>query len=118
MTDRSRLLVVWAPRVAGLLASLFLATFALDAFSEKQSVLASIPGFLIHLLPAFMLGATVWLAWNRPLVGALVFLTLAAVYILSTLRRIDWILAIAGPLTLVGALYLLSWRTSSGRSRA
>ena len=117
MTQTSRFFV-WAPRVAGLLAALFLATFALDAFSDTSSILAAMPGFLIHLIPAFLLVAVIWLAWHKPLVGALVFLAFAAIYTVNTLHRPDWIAVIAGPLALVGALYLLSWRTSGGRSRA
>ena len=115
MNDKLITVALWAPRVLGILATLFIGAFALDAF-EGRSVRAALPGFLLHLLPAFLPLAAVLLAWRRPVVGALIFLGLAIAYAVTTPERPDWILAVAGPLALVGLLYLLSWRATSGLS--
>ena len=103
------LIVLWAPRVAGIVISLFLSLFALDAFGQAKGVIASLPGFALHLIPAFLVLAIVVLAWRRPLWGAVAFLALATLYAAATLRRPDWILAIGGPLAIAGLLYLASW---------
>ena len=109
MSNSIRRVLPWSPRVLGLLATLFVAAFALNAFSAGKGFWASLPDFFIHLIPAFLLLATVIAAWSRESFGGLVFLSLAAFYAASTMRRPDWILVISGPLTLVGAAYLLVW---------
>jgi len=112
MNVSGRTLLVWAPRALGILAALFLATFAADSLGAG-------PGELIlHLVPSLLLLAIVAAGWRRPLVGAAGFLLLAGLYVATTLQRPDWILSIAGPLLLVGVLFLLSWRypvTEPGR---
>jgi len=51
------------------------------------------------------------LAWHRPWVGGVSFVLLAAAYALTARYRIDWIVAISGPLLIVGVLYLWSGGT-------
>ena len=102
---------LWAPRVLGLLVAGFLSLFALDAFAEGGSLRETLAAFVIHLLPAWVLVATVVLAWRRPWIGGVVFTALAVLYAVTTLNRPDWILVIAGPLLLVGGLYFWSWRS-------
>jgi glucose-6-phosphate-specific signal transduction histidine kinase len=109
MTDANRLLL-WAPRVVGILVSLFVALFALDAFSEGKSVLQALPDFIVHLAPALLLLAVVLLSWRREWIGALVFTCLAVWYAYAARHHPSWILAISSPLLLAGALFFSSWR--------
>lgn len=102
-------LLLWAPRIAGLAVGAFLSIFALDAFSGDRAFLSALPDFLLHLTPTFALLGVVYIAWRRPWVGALAFLGLAAVYVLTTLDHPNWIAPIAGPLALAGLLYVASW---------
>ena len=113
MTDRTRSILRWAPRVVGILATLFIGMFALDAFSESKGFLRALPEFFMHLIPAFALLATVLAAWQKPKFGALIFLGFAAIYAASAITHPSWILAISGPLALVGTLYLLSWQAGN-----
>ena len=99
--------LLWSPRVLGLLVAVFLGVFALDAVEQGATAL------LIHAAPALGLLLAVAASWRRPWVGALAFLSLAAVYTVSTLHRPDWILTIAVPLSVVGLLFVLSWRRQS-----
>ena len=101
--------VIWLARGFACAAAIFIGLFALDAFGQGRSFWAALPDFLIHLLPTWILLATVAAAWRRPWIGAVVFFSLAALYTASTLRRPDWVLVIAGPLLLVAVLYFLSW---------
>ena len=110
MTDRARTFIRWSPRIAGLIVAGWLSIFALDAFTGTRSFLAEIPGFLLHLVPSLALLGVVYIAWRRPWFGALVFVVLAAVYVLTAGDRWTWIVAIGGPLALVGLLYVASWQ--------
>jgi thiol:disulfide interchange protein len=103
-----------------MLTALFVGMFALDAFGEGNSFWNALPHFLVHLIPAFLLFAVVGLAWRRAWFGALMFLAFAILYAIMTPRRPDWILAVGGPLALVGVFYLVSWlsqRWPGGPSR-
>jgi hypothetical protein len=113
MSDSVSRLSLWAPRFLGLLVTGFLSLFALDAFGEGGGLGDTLLGFVIHLIPAWILLATVVFAWRRPWIGGVVFTGLAVAYALTTLNRPDWILVIAGPLLVVGVLYLWSWRRFS-----
>lgn len=112
MTNRTHTWVTWAPRVLGIAVSAFLGLFALDAFRAGRPLAEDLAEFGIHLLPSALLAVVVAVAWRRPWVGAAAFLLLAGAYALSVPTRVDWILAISGPLFLVGILYLWSARTA------
>ena len=106
----SRNLLLWSPRVLGILTALFLGLFALDAFGEGRSFAEALPAFLVHASPAFLLLLVVAVSWRREWVGGAVFLALAALYSVAARNHPGWIPIVSGPLAAVGALFLLSWR--------
>lgn len=102
-------LVLWSPRIVGILVSLFIGMFALDAFSEGKPLFQALPDFAIHLIPAFVLLAIVVASFRWPWIGAITFIGLAVLYAVTMSRgRLDWMLTISGPLLVVGALFLWS----------
>ena len=104
-------LLMWSPRILGILVSLFLGLFALDAFSQSQPFRAALPDFVIHLMPALALLAVVAASWRRAWIGGLGFMGLAVLYATTMAKgRIDWMLVISGPLVVVGGLFWWSWR--------
>ena len=110
MTTTSGRLLLWSPRILGILVSLFIGMFALDAFSPGTSFVEALPDFLVHLIPAFVLIALVAMSWRWTWIGGVAFIGLAIFYALTMSRgRIDWMLVISGPLAIVGALYLWNW---------
>jgi hypothetical protein len=109
MTKTTAAVWLWTPRVLGVAMALFLSLFALDAF-EGKSILEAIPGFLIHLIPSFLLLAIVALAWRMPLVGAAGFTLLALVYAVMVHWRAGWIAFIGGPLIVIAMLFAGSAR--------
>ena len=111
MTTTSARLLLWSPRVLGVLMAFFLSLFALDAFSEGKPLVQAVGDFVIHLAPAAVLAAIVALSWRWEWVGALTFVALAVAYAASVTSHIDWIFVISGPLLLVGVLYFCSWRS-------
>jgi hypothetical protein len=103
-------LLLWSPRIAGILVSLFIGMFALDAFSEGKPFVQALPDFVIHLIPAFVLLAIVGASFRWPWIGAISFIGLAVLYAVTMSNgRLDWMLAISGPLLVVGALFLWNW---------
>ena len=111
--------LLWSPRIVGILVSLFIGMFALDAFSEGKPLLQALPDFFIHLIPAFVLLAIVGASLRRPWIGAVIFIGLAVMYAVTMSKgRLDWIVTISGPLLLVGALYLWSWLRQNERGLA
>ncbi len=102
---------LWAARVFGLCLGLFLAVFALDAFTSRTLGNALI-GFVMGLVPSLMVFATVALGWRRPQAAAIVFLILAGGYAFAARRNPDWVILITGPLVIASILFFLSYRTS------
>ena len=110
METTSDKLLLWSPRILGILVSLFIGLFALDSFSEGKPIRQAFPDFLVHLIPAFALLGLVAASARRPWIGAVAFIGLAAVYAGTMSKgRLDWMLAISGPLLVVGALFMWSW---------
>jgi hypothetical protein len=89
--------------------AVFLGLFALDAF-DGRPLFAALPGFLIHLIPAFLVLAAVALAWRFPLAGAAAFVGLALTYAITVRWRLGWIAVIGAPLVVVAVLFVVSWR--------
>jgi len=116
MATTSARLLTWIPRVLGVAVSLFIAMFALDAFSAGKPFLRALPDFLVHLVPALTLLAIVIASFRREWIGAVGFIGLAVAYATTMSRgRVDWMLAISGPLFVVGTLFLWSWYRSARR---
>lgn len=103
MTSSARKLLLWSPRILGILVAVFLGVFALDAFGE------GIFPFLLHLAPALLLLLVVALSWRWEWVGGAAFITLAVLYGVPAWARGDWLLVVSGPLLVVAALFLWSW---------
>jgi hypothetical protein len=108
-------LLLWAPRVVGVLVVLFLSVFALDAFDGRPP-LDAVAGFVIHLAPALIVLAVVAVAWRLPLAGAVAFPILAVFYAVTVRWRLDWVAVIGGPLVVLGLLFLASWRANAAPS--
>jgi hypothetical protein len=95
MTTIPRRLLLWSPRILGILVSLFIGLFALDAFSQGK---------------AFVLLALVGASWRREWIGGVAFIGLAVLYAMTTAKNhLDWMLLISGPLVIVGTLFMWSW---------
>jgi hypothetical protein len=100
----------WLPRILSLAFVLFLSVFALDVFSEFSGWNIILP-LLIHLIPSFILLALTLVAWKYDLVGAVVFLGFAVLYVFLAgfNRPWSWYADISLPSAIVGGLFILSW---------
>jgi hypothetical protein len=66
-------LIHWLPRIICILAILFVSFFALDAFNPEKTISQQIGGFLIHLIPSFVLTIILIIAWKREFIGGILF---------------------------------------------
>jgi hypothetical protein len=106
--DRSMLAVLfWAPRLLGVLFVLFVSMFALDVLVEGSGWKATLAALAIHLIPAAVLFVVLAIAWRFDIAGGFLFALLAVTYMVQSWGHPDWILAISGPLFLIGFLFLL-----------
>ncbi len=104
-------LLFWSPRIITLAFSLFLVIFGFDAFGGPDPIWKQILGFLMHLIPTYLIWILLVLAWKWEWVGAVFFAVLGIVYIYWAWGRfpLSVYLEIAGPLFVVSGLFLWNW---------
>lgn len=109
----------WTPRILCILAILFISIFAMDAFNPDLTIWQQIGGFLIHMIPSFILLAILAVAWKWELVGGSILLlfgllTTPLVFNINYSRNhsvsttLGLILMITFPFIVVGALFIIS----------
>ena len=81
MNKKLEKVIYWTPRVLSILLILFVSLFALDAFSEGAKWWEMIIGFIIHLVPSFLLVIALVMAWNWPRNGGTFFLALGITFV-------------------------------------
>lgn len=112
-------LLHWLPRILCILAILFISLFALDAFDPKLTFWEQITGFIIHLIPSFLLLLILLLAWKKELIGGIVFtiigLGFSPLVFMHNFRinhsvwmSLSIIALITIPFTIVGILFIMS----------
>ena len=62
----------WTPRILCILAILFISLFALDSFSSERTFWQNTGAFLMHLIPSFVLLASLIIAWKWEKVGGII----------------------------------------------
>jgi hypothetical protein len=110
MTAAARRALFWAPRGLGILFAIFISLFALDAFGGERSAIEILTALAIHLVPTALVVVALVIAWRWEGIGALLFLGLALLYLATMWGRLPMAssyVLIAGPLTLIGVLFLL-----------
>jgi hypothetical protein len=111
MNPVARRTLYWAPRVLSILFAVFISLFALDVFGEHYRPAQLVVALAMHLIPIALVVVALVIAWRWEWVGAVLYFGLAVLYYVTmhTRARWDWYLIIAGPLVLVGLLFLLGW---------
>ena len=106
--------ILRAPRIAGIAIAVFVGLFALDVFEGDASIWLKLGGFVIHALPALLMGAFLAVAWRYPAAGFWGFLA-AAIYFLrfsigSPLEGLGMVLLFSGPMAAIALLFWVSWK--------
>lgn len=97
----------------GVLYAVALLIFAADVFNHEQNIAQTFYDILLHLLPTAVVLFIVVVAYNRPLIGAIIYLVLGLMYIITGWASMHWTahVLIAGPLLLLSALYITAWKS-------
>ena len=111
MNRQLQLVLLWTPRVLGVLGALFLSLFAFDVFEMGGGFWETVAAFLIHLIPTALVLLAVALGWRWQWVGGLLFLALGALYVwgFRNPHLWSWDVIVAGPTFLIGLLFLAGW---------
>jgi hypothetical protein len=117
MKSSLKRVLTWTPRVLAILFAAFISLFALDVFGEGYTFWETLWALLMHLVPTFLVLIALAIAWRWAWLGGILFLALGVGYLLLAGSRVHWsaVLFIAGPLWLVGGLFLVSWGMDRGR---
>ncbi len=101
----------WLPRLLGILFTLYVATFAFEAFNEGLPPLEAIGAFLINLLPAYIAGGALVVAWRDELRGGLLLIGVAILFAIWFGRsgNVPTIAALAGPPAWAGLGFIAGW---------
>jgi hypothetical protein len=94
-----------------ILFAIFLSLFSLDVFGEGQPFWQTILALIMHLVPVYIVVIVLVIAWRWEWVGAILFTALAVYYVVRAWGHFHWsvYLVIAGPLVLLGVLFLFNW---------
>ncbi len=116
MSDLSKQLLYWTPRVLSILFIAFLSLFALDVFDGKHSLWQMMLGFIMHQIPVFVLIGALILAWRWEWIGAALYGIAGLLYVLWGVPhslpidvRLIRMLIIAGPAFAIAGLFLANW---------
>ncbi len=109
----------WLPRIICILAILFISLFAADSFAPGLTIWQQLGGFLMHLIPSFILLALLIVAWKWERIGGIIFMAIGLglspfIFMLNYNRNhsigmsLVIILTITIPFFVVGILFLIS----------
>jgi hypothetical protein len=104
----------WSPRILCLLFTAFISVFALDVFDGSKGFWETAIALMMHLIPTAILLLLLAISWRWEWIGAVVFPSLGLFYIVMAWGRFHWsaYAFIAGPLFLLGVLFLACWRVN------
>ena len=109
----------WIPRLLCILAILFVSMFALDSFTPGLSIWEQIGGFLIHLIPSYVLLAALIVAWKWEKTGGIILMAIG-LGLSPFVFNMNWhrtgsvwaalgiVLMINIPFVMVGAMFIIS----------
>ncbi len=103
-----------------LLFAAFISLFALDVFGQSRGFWETTLALLRHLIPTGILLVLLAVSWRWEWVGGVGFSALGVFYLVTFWGRVHWSahVLIAGPLLVLGALFVLGWRQRKHSSAA
>ena len=106
-------ILLWSPRVFAIIYIAFLTLFAFDVFEIQAPWFQQFLGFLIHNIPAILLGIATIFAWKRPIIGGIAFFVAGIAFFLFFIIQdggSSWIaiLTLSLPPIIIGGLFTWS----------
>jgi hypothetical protein len=113
VTPRLAKIIHWAPRIAALLIIFFIGLFSLDVFGTGAPPLEVLVGFLMHNLPSIFMLVLLIIAWKRPVVGFVAFLSAGiafAVFFVRDIYALSNLVLFVLPILLIASLFYADWQ--------
>ncbi len=91
--------------------ALFISQFAMDVFTEHESIGKTILDLGMHLIPTFALLLIIFLSWKREWIGGVGYTLLGVAYIIAAKGKMGLTayVVIAGPLFILAILFFFIW---------
>ncbi len=112
----SRRALFWAPRALSIAFIAVLSLLALDVFDAGHGPLKTLLALAIHLVPSFVLGVVLLLAWRWEWIGAALFAAAGVLHFILIRQRpmppateISQMLPIEGMALVIASLWLANW---------
>lgn len=103
------LFLKWIPRILCILLAIFTGLFSLDAFGPGITFWKGLIGFIIHLIPTFLIIGILMLSWKWDWIGGISFIVLGVAY-MTLMTSVDKALPLIYiPIFITGLLFLISW---------
>ncbi len=106
-------ILFWLPRILSICLLFLNFILAFDVYLEDWTLGEKNIGFIIHLIPFFIILTSLIIAWKRELSGSLIFIALGMIMLIYILLfRIEMWLSlfiISLPLIIIGLLFLLNY---------
>ena len=106
-------IIHWTPRVAAIMIIFFMSLFSLDVFGTGAAPLEVLGAFLMHNIPSFVMILFLVLAWNRPVIGFVIFLIAAMTFTVLFVRGFygfQNLLLFVFPILLIASLFYADWK--------
>jgi len=103
------LLLLWVPRILGILFAILISFFAFDVFGQGTGFLKTLLALLIHLIPTFLIIIILILSWKRAWIGGISFILLGIAYIIWSTQAGRGAQFTYIVLFMVGVLFLATW---------
>jgi hypothetical protein len=102
-------IIYWLPRILAIVFIGLISLLAFDVFEGTSPIGEKLLGFVIHLIPTYILIAALILAWKKQVIGGIVFILLGLTYLIFA-RNQHWsaYLMITGFSTTIGILFMAS----------
>ena len=100
---------IWIPRILTIAFIIFISLFALDSFGTSDPWYMEVLGFLIHLIPTYILLAILIVFWKKPIYSGVSYIILAIFFTIffNTYRNIYSFILISILPAFIGILFLI-----------
>ena len=108
---KAKKVLFWLPRILAIIFILFISLFSLDSFSTSDPFWKELIGFLIHLVPIYLLIGLLILSWKYKRIGGILYVVLAIIFTIffDTYEHIFSFLFISLPVLIIGLLFIYSY---------
>ena len=107
----------WTPRILVIMLIALFLLMSFDVFVEGYAWYDVIIGFIMHNVPTLLIAAVLFVAWNKPRLGGMLFLLLfvATVFFFNIKEHPEAFFASSLPLFIIAMLFILNPTNDSAK---